>query len=124
MTRRYLSGCLAGIVFLPLSLNVWAQSFNATLTGSVTDPSGLPVPAVELTLTPVGTGVPVRVTSGSDGLFSFPNLQSGEYERVGKGGKQIWIQASYNPIRDLNGNLRGNWRVDPTARVQQRGNRE
>jgi methyl-accepting chemotaxis protein len=31
-------------------------------------------------------------------------FQSGEYERVGKGGKQVWIQASYNPIRDLNGN--------------------
>jgi methyl-accepting chemotaxis protein len=30
-------------------------------------------------------------------------FQSGEYERVGKGGRQIWIQASYNPIRDLNG---------------------
>ena len=30
-------------------------------------------------------------------------FQSGEYERVGNGGKQIWIQASYNPIRDLNG---------------------
>ena len=30
-------------------------------------------------------------------------FQSGEYERVGRGGKQIWIQASYNPIRDLNG---------------------
>ncbi len=30
-------------------------------------------------------------------------FQSGEYERVGKGGRQIWIQASYNPIHDLNG---------------------
>jgi methyl-accepting chemotaxis protein len=30
-------------------------------------------------------------------------FQSGEYERAGKGGKQVWIQASYNPIRDLNG---------------------
>ena len=30
-------------------------------------------------------------------------FQSGEYERVGKGGKQVWILASYNPIRDLNG---------------------
>jgi methyl-accepting chemotaxis protein len=29
--------------------------------------------------------------------------QSGEYRRVGKGGKEIWIQASYNPILDLNG---------------------
>jgi methyl-accepting chemotaxis protein len=29
--------------------------------------------------------------------------QSGEFRRVGKGGKEIWIQASYNPILDLNG---------------------
>ena len=29
--------------------------------------------------------------------------QAGEYKRVGKGGKEIWIQASYNPIFDLNG---------------------
>jgi methyl-accepting chemotaxis protein len=31
-------------------------------------------------------------------------FQSGEYQREGKGGRQVWIQASYNPIRDLNGN--------------------
>jgi methyl-accepting chemotaxis protein len=30
-------------------------------------------------------------------------FQSGEYQRIGKGGRQVWIQASYNPIRDLNG---------------------
>jgi methyl-accepting chemotaxis protein len=29
--------------------------------------------------------------------------QAGEYQRVGKAGKEIWIQASYNPIMDLNG---------------------
>ena len=28
--------------------------------------------------------------------------QSAEYKRYGKGGKEIWIQASYNPIMDLN----------------------
>ncbi len=28
---------------------------------------------------------------------------AGEYKRVGKGGKDIWIQASYNPIFDLDG---------------------
>ena len=33
-----------------------------------------------------------------DGVF-----QSAEYKRLGKGGKEIWIQASYNPIFDLNG---------------------
>ncbi|CAL74008.1 Putative Methyl-accepting chemotaxis protein with multiple PAS domains [Bradyrhizobium sp. ORS 278] len=30
-------------------------------------------------------------------------FQSGEYERAGKGGRQVWIQATYNPIKDLNG---------------------
>jgi methyl-accepting chemotaxis protein len=29
---------------------------------------------------------------------------TGEYRRIGKGGKEIWIQASYNPIFDSNGN--------------------
>lgn len=31
-------------------------------------------------------------------------FESREFKRVGKGGKQIWIQASYNPIFDLKGN--------------------
>lgn len=30
-------------------------------------------------------------------------FQAGEYKRIGKGGKEVWIQASYNPIFDLNG---------------------
>jgi methyl-accepting chemotaxis protein len=29
--------------------------------------------------------------------------QSGEYERVAKGGRRVWIQASYNPILDPDG---------------------
>jgi diguanylate cyclase (GGDEF)-like protein/PAS domain S-box-containing protein len=28
---------------------------------------------------------------------------SGLYKRIGKGGRELWIQASYNPILDLNG---------------------
>jgi methyl-accepting chemotaxis protein len=28
---------------------------------------------------------------------------AGQYKRIGKGGKEIWIQASYNPILDMNG---------------------
>ena len=29
--------------------------------------------------------------------------QEAEYKQLGKGGKEVWIQASYNPILDLNG---------------------
>ncbi len=28
---------------------------------------------------------------------------AGEYKRIAKGGKEVWLQASYNPILDLNG---------------------
>ncbi|WP_350151203.1 PAS domain-containing methyl-accepting chemotaxis protein [Thalassobaculum sp.] len=30
--------------------------------------------------------------------------QAAEYKRIAKGGREVWIQASYNPILDLNGN--------------------
>jgi methyl-accepting chemotaxis protein len=30
-------------------------------------------------------------------------FDAGRYRRIGKGGKEVWIQASYNPILDLNG---------------------
>ena len=39
------------------------------------------------------TGVIPRVHRG----------EANEYKRIGKGGREIWIQASYNPIMDLNG---------------------
>jgi methyl-accepting chemotaxis protein len=31
-------------------------------------------------------------------------FESGEYKRIGKGGKEVWIQANYNPIFDQHGN--------------------
>lgn len=31
--------------------------------------------------------------------------QTGEFKRVGKGGKEVWIQASYNPILDEQGQV-------------------
>ena len=34
--------------------------------------------------------------------------QAAQYKRIGKGGKEVWIEASYNPVMDLNGRL---WKV-------------
>jgi methyl-accepting chemotaxis protein len=31
-------------------------------------------------------------------------FEASEFKRIGKNGKEVWIQASYNPILDLNGN--------------------
>jgi methyl-accepting chemotaxis protein len=30
-------------------------------------------------------------------------FEGGEYKRIGKGGREVWIQATYNPILDLDG---------------------
>ena len=76
--KRALRGCILFVALLPVL--GWAQSFNATITGSVIDQSGAVVPNAALTLTAVGTGVAAKVTSGSDGLFRFPNLVAGAYE--------------------------------------------
>ena len=30
-------------------------------------------------------------------------FDAGQYQRIGKGGREVWIQATYNPIMDMNG---------------------
>lgn len=35
-------------------------------------------------------------------------FQVGQYKRIGKGGKAVWIEASYNPVLDANGDI---WKV-------------
>ncbi|MEM8947644.1 MAG: PAS domain-containing protein, partial [Planctomycetota bacterium] len=32
-------------------------------------------------------------------------FQSAEFQRYGKGGKEVWIQATYNPVLDNDGNV-------------------
>jgi methyl-accepting chemotaxis protein len=32
-------------------------------------------------------------------------FDSNQYKRIAKGGREVWLQASYNPIRDLNGKV-------------------
>lgn len=32
-------------------------------------------------------------------------FQAGQYQRFGKGGKEVWIEASYNPVLDANGKV-------------------
>jgi methyl-accepting chemotaxis protein len=32
-------------------------------------------------------------------------FQAGQYKRIGKSGADVWIEASYNPVRDLNGKI-------------------
>ncbi len=52
-------------------------------------------------------------------------FQAAEYKRIGKGGKEIWIQASYNPIFDMSGRPFKvvKFATDITAQVKERMHR-
>ena len=49
-------------------------------------------------------------------------FQAAEYKRIGKGGREVWIQASYNPIFDANGRVFKvvKFATDITAQVRER----
>ncbi len=84
-------GLFLSLVFLLAPGLLRAQSMNASISGTVTDPSGAAVPSAELTLTALGTRAVAKFTTSPDGLFRFPNLQEGAYE----------LQASAKGFRDF-----------------------
>src|ERR1700685_2200811 len=56
----------------------FAQS-TATLSGSVTDPSGAQIPQAQITVRGLSTGVVRVVNSDSAGNYTVPSLQPGNY---------------------------------------------
>jgi len=74
---RAVSGFLiVGILF---SIPTRAQVAGATLSGTITDPTGSVVMKVELAIKNVATGVTTKVTTNSDGFYIAANLLPGEY---------------------------------------------
>ncbi len=53
---------------------------EATILGTVTDPSGASVPNVSVTLTNIDTGLARSVTTNADGTYIAPNLHIGHYK--------------------------------------------
>jgi len=56
-----------------------AQVTGATLTGTVTDPSGAVIPHAQIVIKNTATGVVRNVTADSAGLYNAPNLLAGHY---------------------------------------------
>src|SRR5579871_3267279 len=54
-----------------------SQSGSASLSGSVLDPRGTPLPGASVTLRDDSSGTTRKLTSDSQGTYSFSNLQIG-----------------------------------------------
>ncbi len=68
------------MVTVLLSVQGHAQVAGATLTGTVTDPSGAVIPGAKIFIENTATGVVTNSTTNSAGLYTVPNLIPGPYQ--------------------------------------------
>ncbi|MGH9518047.1 MAG: carboxypeptidase-like regulatory domain-containing protein, partial [Terriglobales bacterium] len=59
--------------------NAAAQATGATVSGTITDPSGASVPGATITATNTGTGVTRTASTDAKGFYNIVNLQPGTY---------------------------------------------
>ena len=76
---RYLLLAFLGIMLFAASRQSFGQDTNASLSGTVTDPSGAAIPGAKLTLTNEATSFQSNFVSDSEGAYSFRNLTPGNY---------------------------------------------
>ncbi len=96
-------GCL-----LMLPFGASAQEFRATISGTVTDPSGAVVPGASVEVREKGTGAISRTTSDGAGQYVVPFLLPGDYSITVKAAgfqtlnrSNITLQAQEHPIINL-----------------------
>ncbi|HZS04484.1 MAG TPA: TonB-dependent receptor [Blastocatellia bacterium] len=65
--------------WMPLVASASAQTFTATLTGTVTDPGGAAVPNVKVVATNQGTKLDYTAQTSDSGVYTIPFLPVGKY---------------------------------------------
>src|ERR1700759_2028554 len=75
---RSLYLAILALAFLCLSSSLMAQ--DATLVGTVTDPSGAAVPNVKITITNLETSLVQSAVTNDSGQYVLPSLKIGHYE--------------------------------------------
>jgi hypothetical protein len=68
------------IAILSIASSLAAQTVTGVISGSVLDPSGLPIARADVTLTQPATGFERRTTSGENGSFVFAGVDPGQYK--------------------------------------------
>src|SRR5271168_4050309 len=75
LRSRFVLASVLALIFAPL---VWGQE-NATITGTVLDPSGAAIPNAAITLTNPATGQVRQTVSNNDGIYLFANVGVGNF---------------------------------------------
>src|SRR5438445_3008192 len=77
--RKYKLHCLSVLCLLLLGLPSVSFGQNATIVGTVTDPSGAVMPNVNITVTNTETSWTRTITTNDSGQYVVPNIQIGRY---------------------------------------------
>ena len=121
-SRRRLTalGSLTTVMMLCLLVLVWAarasaQVNTATLSGTVSDPQGLPVKGAKVTMTNAGTGAQRTSITDDAGRYNLVGLPPGQYKMAVDGGSNFSVyenpsivltvgeSATFDPRLDLKG---------------------
>ena len=87
---RFLLVALLGVILLATGQRGFGQDTNASLSGTVTDPSNAAIPNAKLTLTNSATGFQSNFVSDETGAYTFRNLTPGTYKiEITAGGFQV-----------------------------------
>src|SRR5580704_4633844 len=88
--RRY---TLSAVLVALFSAGAWSQTQLATVSGTITDPSGALVPGVSVTIVSQGTGLKRSIATDTAGEYRFAGLPIGTYSlRIEKTGFQSQIR--------------------------------
>src|SRR2546425_8057724 len=77
--RKYKLHCLSVLCLLLFGLPSVSFGQNATIVGTVTDPSGGVMPNVNITVTNTETGWTRTIPTNDSGQYVVPNIQIGRY---------------------------------------------
>src|SRR5579863_10281594 len=84
---------LAAVLAALFSISAWAQTQLATVSGTITDPSGAVVPGVSITISSQGTGLKRSALTDTAGEYRFAGLPIGNYSlRIEKPGFQSQVR--------------------------------
>jgi hypothetical protein len=82
---RYIISVCTVLVISLFIINVSAQEFRGTITGTVTDPNGAAVPGATVIVKNTETNVANTVTTNDDGAYTVPFLLPGTYDVTASG---------------------------------------
>ncbi len=105
---------LLGVVLGVSAAPAWSQEVTAAIVGTVTDPSGAPIPGATGSVTDVDRGTQFVATTNESGAYNVPRIPVGNYQlKVSAKGFQTAVHQAFTLV------LNQTARVDVPMKVGQ-----